>query len=93
MNNACKNLTAAATALLFLVTVPALGAKPTQAEINKARAVCASHKAEVLKLEKKVAADDAALQKKKKDWEHACQHAELLMSERTGEPMPMPAGS
>lgn len=81
MNNSkSKLLTVAAAVLVLGAAPPAMAA--TQADVSKARASCAQHKARVANLERKGQSDE--LSQARKDWESACQQAEVLINEIKG---------
>lgn len=76
----------AATVMAVATTMSTgVGATPTQAEVDRARAECAQHKARVNSMEMRGGGEgDAALDEAKRRWEEACARAEMLMEERRG---------
>lgn len=81
---------AAGLALMSLSTpVSAADAKPTAAEISKARAECAEQKRKVRALES-ANADDAQVAAARLVWAHACGQAQDLISAASGIPPPAP---
>lgn len=85
-----KAPTATILALLaFSTTAYAADAKPTAKEIAKARAECAMQKQKVRALEN-ANADEAKLTPALAEWEHACGHAQDLISAASGIPAPKP---
>lgn len=78
-------------ALLPLATAAnAADAKPSAAEISKARAQCAAEKRKVQAMES-ANADDPALSAARLTWAQACGHAQDLISAASGIPPPVPA--
>ncbi len=75
--------------LLMPTPVKAGDTKPTATEISKARAECAMQKQKVRALES-ANADDSQLSAARAAWEHACGHAQDLISAGTGIPPPAP---
>lgn len=81
----------AGLALLSVATAAgAADAKPTAAEINKARAECAAHKQKVHALEN-ANENDPQLPAARAAWASACGHAQDLISAASGIPPPEPA--
>ncbi|MGH8504658.1 MAG: hypothetical protein ACRETM_01680 [Stenotrophobium sp.] len=75
-------LVAAAALALLAASLPAAAAgdaKPTHAQVEKAREVCAVHKRKVEAMEAKGASDEA-LSKERQAWEDSCVHASDLMT-------------
>lgn len=80
---------ASALALMLLVPAAVLAsdAKPTATEIAKARGECALQKQQVRKLEA-ANADDTLQDAARKNWEHACGHAQALIDAAEGRTPP-----
>lgn len=78
-------------ALAAVTTVAAAAdAKPTAAEISKARADCAAHKHKVHAIEN-ANQDDPQLPAERAAWASACGHAQDLISAASGISPPAPA--
>ena len=96
-NNTRSSRRLAACALVTgLLLLPLAGlvnagdAKPTAAEISKARAECAAQKQKVRALES-ANEDDPQLASARATWARACGHAQDLISAASGIPPPTPA--
>lgn len=77
--------------LLSVTTVADAGdAKPTAAEISKARGDCAAHKRKVHAMENSNE-NDPELPAARAAWASACGHAQDLISAASGTPPPEPA--
>lgn len=83
-------LVASLMLLPFATPAQAANAKPTAAEISKARAECAAHKQKVRALES-ANEDDPQLPAARAAWASACGHAQDLISAASGIPPPAPA--
>lgn len=75
---------------LALAVAGAAQAKPTQAEIDAARAECAEHKQLVKTLESGSSSEDPGVVEERRAWELACARAQALMDEKTGTRPPQP---
>lgn len=70
--------------------VSAADAKPSAAEISKARAECAAHKQKIHAMES-ANEDDPQLTSARAAWASACGHAQDLINAASGIPPPAPA--
>lgn len=81
----------ATAALLVMAAFFTAYAVPTQDEVDKARAVCATHKQRVQALEKNSPNDIARITKERAAWLKSCTRASELMDQREGKPASQPA--
>lgn len=80
-----KALIAATVLSAVAIMSTGVSATPTQAQVDRARAECAQHKARVNSMEMRCGCNSsAALDEAKRRWEDACARADMLMEERRG---------
>lgn len=89
--NASRKVIAAAATAVAVVTALSSAHAATQQDVSKARAECAAQKQRVRAMEGSSAAESVAAARK--EWENACQRAELLINEMNGTKLPEPAAA
>ena len=86
-----KNTAGLAVLALLLATAAPAGAdvaKPSPAEINKARGECGVQKQKFRALEARTDPDSPKLAAARLEWEHACGHAQALIDAAAGRTPP-----